>query len=161
MDVPALEAYLKKRIQKRRITESLFCLGSLAVMVLFIVLYALSKEVTEIESVFGTYQTVMYNPDFIYGIGFGLMALTVFTTILICDLLGSKLHTLEVGGAAVTLYRGLFHTKLYVNGTLADSLTFSGYHMEALLPDGSKVNVALGKWSAHLTFSNGAEAVDV
>ena len=89
------------------------------------------------------------------------MASISLATILICDLLFSKINSLEAGCAAVTLYRGLLHTHLDVNGTLADSITFSGYHMEALLPDGSKVNVALGKWSAHLTFSNGTDPVDL
>ena len=50
--------------------------------------------------------------------------------------------------------------RLYINGELQENISY-GYYMEATLSDGTKVNVALGKWSAHFTFSNGHPPLDV
>ena len=50
---------------------------------------------------------------------------------------------------------------LYINGEYKDGLLLFGYHLEATLSDGTKVNVAIGKWSAHMTFSNGHPPIDL
>ena len=47
-----------------------------------------------------------------------------------------------------------------MNGDLKTGCIF-GYYLEAPLSDRTKVNVALGKWSAHFTFENGHPSIDV
>ena len=104
---------------------------------------------------------VTYNYNFSWGILIGALGFIPSVIFLIGDFIFAKLATFEVNGESITFYRGLLHNNIYVNGELKDSLTLFGYYLEAPLLDGSKVNVALGKWSVHITFSNGHNPIDL
>ena len=155
-----LENELKKRIRKRRIGSAVLSIVFLTIIIVFGVLYAQSKVVEEIG--FGPikHQSVTYNRNFTWGILVGVLGLTFSGIFLIADCIFSQAITFETGGDYITFYRGFVHTNLYVNGEERDNISF-GYHLEAKLSDGTKVNVALGKWSAHFTFSNGRSPIDI
>lgn len=157
----ALENQLKKRITKRRIIEAVLSIVFFIVLIVFVVLYEQSRVVEEIGWGPIKHQNVSYNYNFSWGILIGALGFIPSVIFLIGDFIFAKLATFEVNGESITFYRGLLHNNIYVNGELKDSLTLFGYYLEAPLLDGSKVNVALGKWSVHLTFSNGHPSVDV
>lgn len=157
----ALENALRSRMRKRRIIEVILCAVFLIIAVVFKTLYDQSKVVEEIGWGPFAYQSVTYNNDFLWGIMLGLLGFILSIIFLITDFVFSKLATMEVSGDYITFYRGLAHINLYVNGEYKDGLSLFGYYLEASLSDGTKVNVALGKWSAHLTFSNGHQPIDI
>lgn len=156
-----LENELRDRIKKRRIIEAILCVVFLIIVVTFWVMYEQSRVVEEIS--FGPikHQSVTYNNNFTWGILVGALGFVPSIIFLLADFVFSKLKTIEVNGDYITFYRGMAHNNLYVNGEYKDGLSLFGYYLEASLSDGSKVNVALGKWSAHLTFSNGHSPIDV
>ena len=155
-----LENQLKVRIRKRRMIEALLTLAFLTVVIVSAVLFGQSKGVEEISYGSIKHQSVTYNYDFMWGILIGVLGFTFSIIFWICDLVFSKVVTFEINGDFVTLYRGITHVNLYVNGQQKDCIS-TGYYLEAPLSDGTKVNVALGKWSAHITFSNGHPPIDV
>lgn len=156
-----LENELKTRIRKRRITEAILTLFFLVIIVVFYALYEQSAVVEEIGFGPVKHQTVTYNTDFLWGVFIGFFGLTPSVIFLIADLISSKFVTFEISGDYVTFYRGIFGTDLYVNGEYKDGLFLFGYYLETTLSDGTKINAALGKWSAHLTFSNGHPPMDI
>ncbi len=157
MDHQILENNLKARIKKIRLIEAAVCVVSFALTIFFWVMYEQSRVVEEV--IFG-YQSVTYNTDWLWGILPCALILTVSFIVLSCDLIYTKLDTIEVNGYYVTLYRG-YRTSLYVDGELKDSLVLAGYYLEATLPDRTKITVSLGRWSAHMTFSDGRRPIDL
>lgn len=155
-----LENELKNRIKKRRIIIASVCALFFLIAIIFMIAYDGSREIKEIGEGIISYRTVTYNHDFAWGILIGWLLFSPLIIILIADLIFSKTVTVKVGEDHITFYRGLAHTSLYVNGEYKDGLSY-GYHLEAPLSDGTKVYVALGKWSAHLTFSNGHPPIDI
>ena len=156
-----LETMLKKRIKRHRIIELALSALFFVLLAVFALLYWQSREVKEVGFWLLKHQTVSYNDNYLWGVLAGVLGLTFSGVFLVSDLLFCKVRTVEVGVDHLTLYRGLARTHLYINGTLQDSLSAFGYYLEGTLSDRSKVNVALSKWSAHLTFSNRHEAVDM
>ena len=157
----ALENQLKKRIMKRRMIEAVLSIIFFVILIVFIILYEQSRVVEEVGWGPIKYQNVSYNHDLTWGILVGALGFIPAIIFFIGDFVFGKLATFEVNGDFITFYRGLTHNNIYINGELKDSLTLVGYYLEAPLSDGSKVNVALGKWSAHMTFSNGHAPIDV
>ena len=155
-----LENELNIRIRNRRIVESVLSVIFLVIAVTFTALREESKVVEEIGLGIFSYQTVTYNNDFLWGILIGVSGLIPSVMYLIADFLCSKVVTLRVNRDFITFYRGLIHTKLYVNGAEKGSIAH-GYYFEAPLSDGTKVTVMRGKWSAHFVFSNGHPPIDV
>ena len=156
-----LENELRSHIRKRRIMEAILCVVFFIIAVVFMVAYEQSKVIDEIGWGPIKYQSITYNHDWAWGILVGWLGFVPSIIFLIGDLVFSKLATMQVNGDYITFYRGLAHNNLYVNGEYKDGLSLFGYYLEASLSDGTKVNVALGKWSAHLTFSNGHPPIDV
>ncbi len=156
-----LENELKTRISKRRIIEAVLSLAFLIVIIVFAVLYVRSKEV-EVLADAGCvkYISVTWNYNLAWGILVGALGFISCLIFWICDFVFTKLVTFEINGDFVTFYRGIVHTNLYVNGEQKAGISV-GYYLEAPLSDRTKVNVALGKWSAHFTFSNGHPPIDV
>lgn len=162
MDHISLENELRRRIKKRRLIEACVSAAFLIIAIAFMIAYEQSKVVKEIDmSIFGKYQSVTYNTNFVSGIAFGWIGCIYTIIFVIADLIHCKLETIEVGSDYVTFYRGIRHVNLYVNGEFKDGISWSSYHLEAPLSDGTKVFVALGRWTAHLTFSNGRQAIDL
>ena len=155
-----LENKLKIRIKKHRITESLVCVVFLLILIVFTILYYQSESVEETSWGPITHQNITYNIDYIWGILIGVLGFIPALIVLITDCLFLRLVTVEVNSDYITLYRGLVHTYLYVNGEQKDSIIY-GYYLEADLSDGSKITVSLGKWTAHISFSNGHPSIDV
>lgn len=155
-----LENELKNRIKKRRIIIASVCALFFLIAIIFMIAYDGSREIKEIGEGIISYRTVTYNHDFAWGILIGWLLFSPLIVILIADLIFSKTVTVKVGEDHITFYRGLAHTSLYVNGEYKNGLSY-GYHLEAPLSDGTKVYVTLGKWSAHLTFSNGHPPIDI
>jgi len=156
-----LEEELWRKVNKRRIINAAVGTVALAVVIGCWFAYESSKVVEQIGSGFLSYQHVTYNTNWLWGIFVGVFPLIYAVIFLICDFLFTIIASIEVNGSFVTLYRGFSQVNLYVDGVCKDSLFLFGYYLEASLPDGTKVNAALGKWSAHLTFSNGYPAVDM
>ena len=156
-----LENELKTRIRKRRIAEAVLAVIFLTVTIVFNILYEQSAVVEEIG--FGSFkhQIITRNSNFMLGIIIGCFGLIPSILFLMGDIVSSKYVTFEISGDYVTFYRGVFGMDLYINGEYKDGLLLFGYHLEATLSDGTKVNVAIGKWSAHMTFSNGHPPIDL
>ena len=155
-----LDNALRTHIKKRRTIEVVLSVIFLTTIIIFSILYGQSKVVEEIGWGPIKHQFVSYNYDFTWGILVGYLGFVISSIFLIGDLVFSKLKTFEINSDYITLYRGINHTNLYINGEKKDSITL-GYYLEATLSDRTKVNVALGKWSAHITFSNGHPPIDV
>ena len=155
-----LEAKLRNHVRKRRIIETIICVVFFMIAVFFTIAYEQSKVIEEVDYFFGKHQSVSYNKNLLWGIFVGWVPFIPLFILLIVDFVFTKIVTVEVRENYVTFYRGLLHTQLYVNGEYKDGISF-GYYLESSLPDGTKVNVALGKWSAHITFSNGYPPIDV
>ena len=155
-----LEQELKMRIKKRRIIVAALSVVFLVVAVVFTVLYEQSKVVEEIGWGPIKHQSITYNYDLAWGILAGALCFIPPAIFWICDILFSRLLTFEINGDYVTFYRGIVHTNLYINGVQKAGISY-GYYLEAPLSDRTMVNVALGKWSAHITFSNGYPPIDV
>lgn len=160
MNHTQLEQQLNLRMRKRVFIEAALSAAFLGITILFAVLYAQSAVVSEVSIGPIKHQSVTYNYNFSYGILVGVLGLIPSLIFWAVDVLFSRLVTFGVGSDFVTFYRGILHTNLYVNGVQKDSASYRHY-LEATLSDGSKVNVALGKWSAHITFSNGHPPMDV
>ena len=156
-----LERELNRRIQKRRRMTAVICVISVIVMIAFAVAYEQSRTVKEVGEGIFHYTSITYNYNLGFGILAGALVLIPAALCLITDRLFCRVATVEVGGHHVTLYRGPVDTKLYIDGECVDELFLFGYYLEGTLQGGAKVNVALGKWSAHITFSNGWPSVDV
>ena len=141
----ALEKELTAKIRKRRLIECGVTAGLFAFAILFAVLYENSKVYE--ESFLGDLATdsniVLY----------WFMAAAIFAIFLFVDFSHSNFRTVEYHGGYITFYRGMFKCYLYFNGELKGSS--AGYYLEANITAGTKVTVAIGRWSAHMTFSNG------
>jgi len=160
MNYNELEQTLRRRIRTRRIVEAVLTAVFLAVAILFAVLYEQSRVVDEIAIGPIKYQNVSYNRDLAWGILAGVLPGIPAGIILIADFVFSRFVTVSVGGDYVTLYRGLLHTNLYVNGEKRESIVY-GYYLEATLSDQTTMTVSLGKWSAHATFSGHYPPIDL
>ena len=161
MEHPAFEQELWRKTKKQRLIHGVICAISFAIVIICWSAYENSKVVKEIVAGYLRYPAVTYNYNWLWGIAIGVLPLIYAAIALFCDFLFTIIASVEINSNFVTLYRGLFHVNLYINGKCQDSLTLFGYHLQATLPDGTKVYAALGKWSARLTFSNGYPPVDL
>jgi len=160
MNYIELEKKLTAQIKKNRIIEIILSVLFLIILIVFWVLFEQSRVVEDIGWGPIKYQSVTYNHNFSWGILVGAVGFIPSIIVFIADLLFTKLVSFEISCDYITFYRGLIHTNLYINGELKDSIVY-GYYMEATLSDRTNVNVALGKWSAHFTFSNGHQSIDI
>ncbi len=156
-----LENELKQRIKKRRVILGTISAVFLVLLIVFWILYLTSGEVTVTGWGPFEYRSVTYNENLKWGMMVGLVGFIYSIIFFILDLICSKFITVEVNADHITFYRGLGHVRLYVNGELKDGLSLFKYYLEAPLSDGSRVNVSVGRWSAHMTFTNGHSAIDV
>ena len=150
-----LEKELTSKIRKRRIIECGVTAGLFAFAILFAVLYENSKVYK--ESFLGDLVTDS-NIVFYWLMAGGFMAAVLCAIILFVDFLHSNFRTVEYHGGYITFYRGMSKCYLYFNGDLKGSS--AGYYLEANLTAGTKVTVSIGRWSAHMTFSNGHSPID-
>ena len=155
-----LENKLKKRIKIRRITEAVLCVVFLIIAIVFTVLRDGSRTVEVIGKPPFVYESVSYNNSYVSGMVVGYLGLMWCIIFLIIDLLFVKLETVEVGRDHITFYKGVLRPSLYVNGS-NDGLSWGGYYLEIPLSDGTRATASLGKWSVHLTFSNGHPPIDL
>ena len=149
-----LENKLKKRIKIRRITEMVLSVVFLIIAIVFTVLRDGSRTVEVIGKPPFVYESVSYNNSYVSGMVVGYLGLMWCIIFLIIDLLFVKLETVEVGRDHITFYKGVLRPSLYVNGS-NDGLLWGGYYLEIPLSDGTGATASLGKWSVHLTVSNG------
>ena len=157
-----LATELKARIRKRRAWEIIICAAFLLMIVIFNILYGQSKVVEEISIGSIKRYFVTYNEDLMWGILIGAFGLIYSAIFLIVDFIFTQVVTFDVDEDSITFYRGCVHTDLYINGEKCDSLSFGFRNcMEAALSDGTKMNVALGKYSARFIFSNGHPSMDI
>ena len=156
----ALENELKGHIKKRRIIELIACAVFLTIAIAFTVAYDQSKVIEEIYYGPIKHQSVTYNYSLAWGVLAGWLGFIPSIIFLITDVILSKVVTIEIGNDYITFYRGVLRSNLYVNGEYADGLYF-GYLLEATLSDGTKIIATLGKWSAHIAFSNGHPSIHI
>ena len=149
-----LEKELTAKIRKRRLIECGVTAGLFAFAILFAVLYENSKVYK--ESFLGDLVTDS-NIVFYWFMAVCFMAAAFCAIIPIIDLLYSKFETFEACGGYITLYRGMLKNYLYFNGEL--KAASAGYYLEAKLPGGTKVTVSFGRWSAHISFSDGRSPI--
>ena len=150
-----LEKELTAKIRKRRIIECGVTAGLFAFAILFAVLYENSKVYK--ESFLGDLVTDS-NIVFYWFMAVCFMAAAFCAIVLFVDFIHSNFRTVEYHGGYITFYRGMFKCYLYFNGELKGSS--AGYYLEANITAGTKVTVSIGRWSAHMTFSNGHSPID-
>ena len=157
-----LATELNARIRQRRIWGMIISAVFLLILIVFNILYGQSKVVEEISIGPIKRQSITYNEDLLWGILIGAFGLIYTAIFLIADFIFTQVVTFDIDGDSITFYRGCVHTDLYVNGEKCDSLSLGFRNcMEATLSDGTKVNVALGKYSARFIFSNGHPSMDI
>lgn len=155
----SLEEQLKRHIRKRRITEALLCLLFLAIAIGFTVAYENSRFVDEIDFGFYIHQSVSYNYDLGFGVLAGGMGLLVCICFLLADLFCCKLVSFQIGNDRLIFYSGFTRPTLYINNTAHHAQR--AHYLEAPLSDDSRVIASLGKWSSHISFTNGHPAMDI
>lgn len=156
-----LELYLYRHIRKRRIIYGIICVLLLVLSIIFSVLRETTKVVHELE--FGNYvihSYTTYNNTLTCFTAVGWILWVNFVIFFIMDLIFIKYKTVEVNGDYITLYRG-YRTRLYINGDMRDELYFNDFTLEGTLSDGSKVHVALSKYRACFTFTNGHHSFEI
>ena len=146
-----LEKELTAKIRKRRLIECGVTAGLFAFGILFAVLYENSKVYE--EGLLGGLGVVDSNMALYWLMAGCFMAAAIFAIFLFVDFSHSNFRTVEYHGGYITFYRGMLKCYLYFNGELKGSS--AGFYLEAKLPGGTKVTVSIGRWSAHMTFSNG------
>ncbi len=155
-----LENKLKKRIKNRRIIEAVLSVVFLIIAIVFTSLRDGSRTVEVIGQPPFVYESVSYNDDYVLGMAAGYLGLMWCVIFLIMDLLFVKLETVEVGRDYITFYKGILRPSLYVNGS-NEGLSWGSHYLEIPLSDGTRATASLGKWSVHLTFSNGHPPIDL
>lgn len=150
-----LEKELTARIRKRRLIEGGVTVFLFVMGIVFAILYDNSKAYE--EGLLGGLGVVDSNMALYWLMAGCFMAAAVCAIIPIIDLLYSKFETFEACGGYITLYRGMLKNYLYFNGEL--KAASAEYYLEAKLPGGTKVTVSFGRWSAHISFSNGRSPI--
>jgi hypothetical protein len=150
-----LEKELTAKIRKRRLLEGGVTVFLFVMGIVFAILYDNSKAYE--EGLLGGLGVVDSNMALYWLMAGCFMAAAVCAIIPIIDLLYSKFETFEACGGYITLYRGMLKNYLYFNGEL--KAASAGYYLEAKLPGGTKVTVSFGRWSAHISFSNGRSPI--
>ena len=150
------EKELTAKIRKRRLIEC----GVTAILLAFGILFAVLYENSKIyeESFFGGYLVKESNMAFYWLMVGCFMSAAFCAIVLFVDFMHSKFRTVEYHGGYITFYRGMLKCYLYFNGELKGSS--AGFYLEANLIAGTKVTVSIGRWSAHMTFSNGHRPID-
>ena len=151
-----LEKELTAKIRRRRLIEIGITAVWLFMGIVFAALYENSKVYE--ESFFGGLAVTESNMALYWLMAGSFMAAAFCAIVLFVDFMNSKFRTVEYHGGYITFYRGMLQCYLYFNGELKAS--GAGYYLEANLTAGTKVTVSIGRWSAHMTFSNGHRPID-
>ncbi len=112
-----LEFKLQKHIRKNRlIWGGIFLIGIL-VAIVFAVLYEDSRqvEIIGVQGSFLSYEKVTYNTDLGFGV-FAGMLIAMFGCSLFAGAPCSRYESTRGGGDVVTVYRGMSHSILSING---------------------------------------------
>ncbi len=154
-----LEQKLRRQIQKNRIIWAVVTLAGLIITIVFTILRENSRQVEIIgpPDFFLSYKKVTYNNNFAFGILSGVL-IGMYGLALLAGSLFNRFETTSAGQDTITVYRGMLHSILYINGEERDRIApFSyKYFMEAPLSNGSTVTVALSRfYRFRITFSNG------
>ncbi len=156
-----LEKELTSKAKKRRMIEIILCTIFFIIAVSFGIAHLMSMNVEEVSvGEYFAYRNVTYNDSLVWGILVGWLGFIPCAALLIEELIFTKFITVEVGEHFVTYSRGFLH-ELYVNGELKDRSSWDKHYLEGVLPDGVRINVALGRRYSHISFSNGQPSVDV
>lgn len=164
------EIQLTKHIFKRRLITALIFGAFLLLAATFGILREVTKE--HIDHCVGTggfvasWTEIKYNES--YAI---LMVLSILCSVfpgscLLVDFLLGSYRTIQKDLYHITVYRGMLHNILYVDGQeMARIEPFSHTHIaEAHLPDGVRVTVSFGRgvWLlAHISYSDNTPSVEV
>ncbi len=140
-----LDLQLRKQIQKNKLIWGLVALAGFG---MFIVFAALREAADSLDIVLLVLPAVF---TLTFGISF-------FIGSLFC-----RFESVQSGKDVITVYRGMLHNILYINGVEKDRTAPFNYHyyLEGRLSDGSTATVAFARWYAfRLTFSNGQPPVE-
>lgn len=158
------EASLSKMTSKRRRTIGLISLGFLALFILFMILREVNKEVI-VHDGYGflpSWEEVRYDPTYIPLCVFSFMGSFLAGLFLLCDLLFCKHITFEHAPHFITVYCGMLHNTVYVDGKEADKLGPATYRnvVEVKLPSGVKAIVSFGRYHGRISYSDDAPSID-
>lgn len=141
------------------------CLIFLTFGIVFSILYSNSKVVTETDyGYWGVHTFVTYNFEYKKYAMFGFFASFMSMIATWLSYVSLKTKTVKIDDNEILLYIGFIKNKLYINGEFQDEIAtrFNKGYLEGKLDDGTIVN-ATRSWEGvfHLTFSNGAKAIDL
>ena len=164
------ENQLNKKISKRRLITGLIFGAFLLLAATFGILREVTKE--HIDHCVGTggfiasWTEIKYNES--YAI---LMVLSILCSVfpgsfLLVDFLLCGYRTVQKDLHHITVYRGILHNILYVDGQeMARTEPFSHSHtVEAHLPNGVRVTVSFGRTIfslAHISYSDNTPSIEV
>lgn len=158
------EAKLSKKTSKRRWTTGLICLGLLALFILFMTLREFTKEVIVHDGYIflPAWEEVRYNSAYIPLCVFSFLGSFLAGIFLLCDFLFCKLYTFEHTPHFITVYRGMLHNTVYVDGKEADTLGPFTYRnvVEIKLPTGVKAIVSFGRYHSQISYSDDTPSVE-
>lgn len=143
MSKEQLEKTFKQKIRKGRLI-------SLAIFIAFMALGIVSSAFCSMDRF-----------ELIYGIIFGFAIAFTVGIVLLVDIASLRYKSIDIDDCFVTFYRAMFGAYLYVDGELKDSVYMWGYCLEARIPNGTKVIVSLGRYSARMSFSQGHDSLDI
>lgn len=152
---------LKRKQTARKIIEGIVTLLSIAGIFLFASLREKSKAVKVVETPLFSYETVSYEQDYVWPIIIFVLLLIISVSVLLTELIMSRVYHVEIDGEDVIIYNGFFFYKLLVNGEERD-FTVGKCYLETTLSSGVKITASLQAfYSFHLTFSDNRPAIDL
>ena len=163
------ENQLTKHIFKRRLITGLIWGAFLLLTATFGILRDATKEVIYHEGYAGLisgWEEIIYNETYTILIVLSILGSVFPGSFLLVEFLLGSYRTIQKDLYHITVYRGMLHNILYVDGQeMARTEPSSHSHtLEAHLPNGVRVTVSFGRgvWLlAHISYSDNTPSVEV
>ena len=170
MQQQEFENQLTKHIFKRRLITGLIWGAFLLLTATFGILREVTKVVIHPEQHEGWIsdftQIIQYNENYAILMVLSILASIVPGSCLLVDFLQGSYRTIQKDLYHITVYRGMLHNILYVDGQeMARTKPFSHSHtVEAHLPNGVRITVSFGRTIfllAHISYSDNTPSIEV
>ena len=159
-----IEDRLFKHLLFQRIILGVSVIVSIVCAIVYYNLFINSKEVI-VHGTYITWEEVKYNYDYAITFPLCIIAALFLTFFLICNLIYCKFTSVELGSKVVTVYRGLFISRLFVSGEKIGTIwAFSpAYFIETELSNKLTINVKFIHNRrvpiAHISFSDNTPSI--
>lgn len=162
------EKQLSQKIFKRRIIEGTISILLLVIGLVFLGLREASKEVIIHDGylIIPAWEEINYNNAYLLPALVCILGAVWIGCFLLADLLCCRYRTVQKDLHHITIYRGMLHSLVYVNGTKKGQLEpFSGSQVvEVWLPNRIRITVSFNRTLfhlAHISFSDNTTSIEV